>query len=75
MTVCNALLIDIDSNVCGSLYCTFCQNRDKFRLPIPLETVETIEEGQYYDIDFDVMSDNFGNHFSFNFINPAKDTE
>lgn len=73
MTVYKALLIDIASNVYGSIYCTFCQNRDRFTLPIPLETVENIEEGQYYDIDFDIIDGQFGNNLSFNFINPAKD--
>ncbi len=36
----------------------------------------TLSTGQYYDVDFDVMTNvlaGVGNNFSFNFINPTKD--
>ena len=36
----------------------------------------TLSTGEYYDVDFDVMTNvlaGVGNNFSFNFINPLKD--
>ena len=36
----------------------------------------TLKLAQYYDVDFDIMTNvlaGVGNNFSFNFINPTKD--
>jgi hypothetical protein len=76
MTVHKALLIDIEPHLYGSFLCTFCIKRDKFHLPIPSKMAATLSTGQYYDVDFDVMTNvlaGVGNNFSFNFINPTKD--
>jgi len=60
----------------GSFLCTFCKKRDKFRLTIPNKMAATLDVGQCYDVDFDVMTNGMygvANNFSFNFINPTKD--
>lgn len=77
MTVYNALLVNIEPRVYGSFLCTFCIKRDKFHLPIPAKMVATLSTGEYYNIDFDIMPNilaGVSNNFSFNFINPAKDS-
>ena len=76
MTVHNALLIDIEPHLYGSFLCTFCIKRDKFNIAIPNKMAALLFTGQYYDVDFDVMTNvlaGVGNNFSFNFINPTKD--
>lgn len=78
MTVYNCLLIDIEPHLYGSFLCTFCIKRDKFHLPIPAKMATTLTTGEYYNLDFDIMTNvlaGVGNNFSFNFINHAKDTE
>lgn len=40
--------------------------------------VATLSTGEYYNIDFDIMPNilaGVSNNFSFNFINPAKDSK
>jgi hypothetical protein len=75
MTVHKALLIDIEPHLYGSFLCTFCIKRDKFHLPIPSKMAATLSTGQYYDVDFDMMTNNINGmlSLSFNFINPTKD--
>ena len=73
MTVHKALLIDIEPHLYGSFLCTFCIKRDKFHLPIPAKMCAALDVGQYYDVDFDIHCNEWGNKFSFNFINPTKD--
>lgn len=74
MTVYKALLIDITPLYYGSFLCTFCIERDKFQLPVPANMATELNNGEYYDVDFDIYCNQFGNKFSFNFINPAKDS-
>jgi hypothetical protein len=75
MTVHKALLIDIEPYLYGSFLCTFCIKRDKFHLPIPSKMAATLKLAQYYDVDFDMMTNNINGmlSLSFNFINPTKD--
>jgi len=75
MTVHKALLIDIEPHLYGSFLCTFCIKRDKFHLPIPAKMCATLKLAQYYDVDFDMMTNNINGmlSLSFNFINPSKD--
>ena len=75
MTVYKALLIDIEPHLYGSFLCTFCIKRDKFHLPIPAKMCVTLKLAQYYDVDFDMMTNNINGmlSLSFNFINSTKD--
>lgn len=77
MTVHNCLLIDIEPHAYGSFLCTFCIKRDKFRLSIPAKMAATLSTGEIYNVDFDIMTNGMygiANNFSFNFINPSKDS-
>ena len=76
MTVRKALLIDIQPHLYGSFLCTFCKKRDKFHLPIPSGFVAGMLTGEYYDVKFDMMTNNINGmvSLSFTYIDLSKDS-